>query len=477
MPVRDLDGWVLRLSNREMPIFSSTVNRIQGFSPSDRSSLRDLTQRILEDVALTIKVLKLANSAYYKPDAMRITTAQWAVMRLGYSSIRELCRTSPLVEEILRGPRRERVIRERVKTLHGAIQARSFAASQFARGIEEVYIATSFMRLGHLMFYCFGDEVADQLETRLSIPGCSPAMAEREVLGFRLSALSDALSREWNFCDLLHASIERRHRVDPRVAHVLLGHNLAESVERGWDSPQVRRVIQTISSTLRQDVRDTTRLVHANARQAMQASRDLGLSRYLDVIPSPESEDDGKAAARRPLAGTSAPSPAAPDSGLMSSFSALLRKSRLDVNLFFTTLLDGIIRCVGMDRVLLALLTPDLSRIVGKYGLGWEREEVARFAFSLGDQEPHLFQELLKARKVVWVNRRNGREWLRYLTPEIQTVMSTTTFFLMPIVIKNRAIGLICADRYPSGRELDEASFVSFLHIHQLAHEVLASMG
>ncbi len=96
MPVRDLDGWVLRLSNREMPIFSSTVNRIQGFSPNDRSSLRDLTQRILEDVALTIKVLKLANSAYYKPDAMRITTAQWAVMRLGYSSIRELCRTSPL---------------------------------------------------------------------------------------------------------------------------------------------------------------------------------------------------------------------------------------------------------------------------------------------------------------------------------------------------------------------------------------------
>ncbi len=476
MPLRDLDGWVLRLSNREMPIFSSTVNRIQAFSPSDRSSLRDLTQRVLEDVALTVKVLKLANSAYYKPDGMRITTVQWAVMRLGYSSIRELCRTSLLVEDVLRGPRRERVIRDRVKTLHGAFQARSFAASRFARGVEEVFIATSLMRFGHLMFHCFGDEVADRLETCLSTPGYSPAKAEREVLGFRLSALSDALAREWNFCDLLHATIERNHRLDARVAHVLLGHNLAESVECGWDSPQVRRVIQTISSTLKQDVSDTTRLVHANARQAMQASLNLGLSRYLDVIPSPESEDDRKAADQRPSARSSAASPAAPDTGLMSSFSALLRKSRLDVNLFFTTLLDGIIRCVGMDRVLLALLTPDLNRIVGKYGLGWEREEITRFTFSLGDQESHLFQELLKARKVVWVNRRNGKEWLRYLTPEIQAVMSTTTFFLMPIVIKNQAIGIICADRYPSGRELDEASFVSFLHIHQLAHEVLASM-
>jgi hypothetical protein len=35
---------------------------------------------------------------------------------------------------------------------------------------------------------------------------------------------------------------------------------------------------------------------------------------------------------------------------------------------------------------------------------------------------------------------------------------------------------LICADRYPSRRELDRESFASFMRIHQLANETLASM-
>jgi len=478
MAARDLDSWVLRFSNREMPIFSCTVLRIKGFSPNDRSSINELTQRILEDVALTIKVLKLANSVFYKPDKVSVTSVHWALMRLGYDSLQNICRTSPLVEEVLHGRRRERLIRERVKTLHGAIQARSFAASQFAWGGEEVFMATSLMRLGPLMFYCFGDEVADQLEACVHTPGYTQARAEREVLGFRLNALTAALSKDWNFCDLLQASIQGQHKADPRVPHVLLGYNLAESVERGWESPQVRRVIQAISNTLNKDVPDTTKLVHTNARKAMQVGRDLGLTRYLDVIPPPEPKaNEPEEVAQSPKETVAAAASLLDEEAkLMQELSALLRKGRLDINLFFSHLLDGIMRGAGMDRVLLAMLTPDLNHIVGKYGRGWDRDAVTGFVFSRGNLVPHIFEEILELRKAIWVDDRKGKAWLRYLTPEVKAAMPASAFFIMPIVIKNQAIGLICADRYPSRRELDDESFASFSRIHQLANEVLSSM-
>lgn len=476
MPVRDLDSWVLRFSNREMPIFSRTVSRIKGFSPNDRTSINELTERILEDVALTIKVLKLANSVFYKPDKVRITTVHWALMRMGYNSLSALCTSAPLVEELLHGPRRQRVIRERVKTLHGAIQARSFAASQFASGIEEVFIAASLMRLGPLMFYCFGDDVVDQLEACLNTPGYSQARAEREVLGFRLSALTAALARDWNFCDLLHASVEGRYRADPRVAHVLLGYNLAENAQRGWDSPQVRRVIQAVGVTLKKDVRDVTELVHANARQAIQASRDLGLARYLEVIPSPEPERaEGEEAApieKDPAAAALS----AREAGLRQELAALLRQGRLDINLFFATLLEGIIRSAGMDRVILVLLTPDLNRIVGKYGLGWEPEEVARFVISRRTANSRLFDLALETGKTLWIGRGREGAAVQEVAPQIKAMMATAAFYLMPIVIKSHAVGLICADRCPSGRELDEESFASFTRIHELAQETLSTM-
>lgn len=477
MPVRDLDSWVLRFNNREMPIFSRTVSRIKGFSPNDRSSINELTQRILEDVALTIKVLKLANSAFYKPDKVRITTVHWALMRLGYSSLGALCTSAPLVEELLHGPQRERVIRERVKTLHGAIQARSFAAFQFASGAEEVFIAASLMRLGPLMFYCFGGEAADELERCLNTPGYSQERAEREVLGFRLDALTAALARDWNFSTLLHASIERQHKADPRVPCVLLGHSLAENVERGWDSPQVRRVIQVISGTMNRDVGEITHLVHANAQRAMQVGRDLGLTRYLDVIPPLEAPgEDREPIGHGPEDAAGAMPFSSGEAELWQELSTLLQKGRLDINLFFSTLLEGIIHNAGMDRVLLALLTPDHERIAGKYGIGWEEQKVVDFLLVRGNPETHVFERVMKTGQPMWINGLKKEDRLRYLTPEVTAVMATSAFFLMPVVIKNQAVGLICADRGPSGRELDEESFAHFARIHRLAQEALSTM-
>lgn len=475
MVARDVDSWVLRFNSRQMPIFSRTVRHIREFSWSDRNAMSALTERILEDVPLTTKVLRLANSVYYKPENVRINTVHWALMRLGYNGVKTICNTSPLVEDLLRGPRRERVIRERVKALHGAIQAKSFASAQYATGIEEVFIATSLMRLGHLAFYCFGDEVADQLETCLNTPGYSRAMAEREVLGFRLHELTAALSKDWKVCDLLQASAGGGQRADSRVNHVLLGHNLAESVENGWDSPQVQRTIEAISKTLNKSIEDVRRLVHANARQAAKASRDLGLARYLDVIPLPKTEEQVESS-QSPTPASSAKLIPARETVFKEDLSDLLRKGRLDINLFFSMLLEGILREAGMDRVLLATLTSDLNHIVGKYGRGWDQDEVAHFAFSRGNHVLHIFDHVLELNEAVWIDGDKEGDLLRFLTPEVKAVMRTSSFFVMPIVIKKRAVGLICADRYPSRRELDKESFASFSHIHQLAHGALSSM-
>jgi HD-like signal output (HDOD) protein len=477
MAARDLDTWVSRFNNQEMPIFSATMLNINGFSRNDRSPTNELTQRILEDVSLTAKVLKLANSVYYKPDQVRINTVHWAVMRLGYNSVKDLCSGSPLVENLLRGEQRERVIRERMKALHAATQARSFAATQFASGIEEVFIAASLLRLGHLAFYCFGEEVADDLETCLSTPGCSRMKAERKVLGFRLDELTAALSKEWKLCDLLQASVEGRQKADFRVPHVLLGHNLAETVESGWDSPQVQRTLQAISNTLNKSIEDVTKLAHANAHKAIQVGRDLGLARHIHVIPVPDQKkEDQEEVAPSPQDASAGKSVPAQEYELMQELSRLLRKGCLDINLFFSTLLEGIMRGAGVDRVLLAILTPDLSSIVGKYGRGWEREEVKHFIFSRKSSVPHVFEYVLEAQKAVWIDVRKEGESLRLLTPEVRSVMPASSFFVMPIVIKSRAIGLICADRYPSRRELDQESYASFLRIQQLANETLASM-
>jgi HD-like signal output (HDOD) protein len=478
MSVRDLDLWVSRLSNQEMPIFSRTVSYVTRFSQSDKSSISELAQGILGDTSLTAKILKLANSVYYNPDIVTINTVHWALLRLGYNSLRTLCISSSLVENLLHGQTRKRVIREMVRSFHAAVQAKSFAIARRDSGAEEIFIAALLFRLGYISFYCFGGELVDKLEASMQEPGCSRSRIEKEVLGFNLDQLAAALSREWNLSDLLQISIDRDTRSDSRVHHVLLGHKLVEAVEHGWDKPEVQAIIRTISKFLNKPVDETTMMVHANAEKAIQVGKDYGLGAHASLIPLPEQLESDQKDMRVSSEGFSASKTLpALQREIMQELSTLVHDKQMDISMFLSALLEGILRGVGMDRALLAVLTSDLRSIVGKFGLGWERSDVESFVFPHKTQMPHIFDHVLDVKEALWAKEDKVGGLRQYLTPEVKAAMSASSFFIMPLVIKNRAIGLVCADRYPSGRELDEESFRGFTFFYQLARKALATFA
>mgnify|MGYP000850527147 FL=1 len=475
--MQDIDLLVSRLCNEEMPIFSQTVSYIKKFSENDRTSTSELAQGILGDASLTAKVLKLANSIYYNPDIVPVNTIHWAILRMGHNSLKSLCLSSSLIENLLSGQTRKRVIREMVRSFHAAVQAKALAVARKDSGVEEVFIATLLFRLGHIAFYCFGGELVDQLEASMQKPGYSQAMAEREVLGFSLDKLAAALAKEWNLGELLRTSIDRDAKSDPRVNYVLLGHKLAENAERGWNSHETKTTIQSISKFLNKPSAEVTKMVQENAQKASHVGRDYGLGAHTSLIPVPEEVESGEPDRRPASEDLPAPRPTATiQREIMQELSALVRDKRMDVNMFLSALLEGILRGIGMDRVLLAILTSDWRRIVGKYGLGWEKEDVERFVFPRKTTVPHIFDHVLDMREAFWVDEAMPGGFLQYLTPEVKAVM-TTPFFVMPLVVRNKAIGLICADRSLSRRALDQESFTSFTFFYQLANKALPSFS
>jgi HD-like signal output (HDOD) protein len=460
-----------------MPIFSRTVSYVARFSQNDKSTISDLAQGILGDASLTAKILRLANSVYYNPDTITINTVHWALLRLGYNSLRTLCISSALVENLLHGQTRKRVIREMVRAFHAAVQAKSLAIARKDSGAEDIFIAALLFRIGYIAFYCFGGELVEKLEASMPMKSSTQAMMEKEVLGFELYQLSAALSKEWNLSDLLQSSIDRDMKTDPRAYHIWLGHRLAEAAERGWDSPEMQAAISAIAKYLKKPVDEVAIMVQANAEKAIQVGKEYGLGAHTSLIPLPDNFDP-KESARASLESST---PSKPNLSLqreiIQELSTLVQEKQMDINMFLSALLEGILRGVGMDRVLLAILTSDLGRIEGKYGLGWEAGSVERFVVPRKTQIPHIFDHVLDVKEPLWAKDEKMGGLRQYLTPEVKAVMAVPSFFVMPLVIKNRAIGLICADRRSSRRELDEESFRSFVFFYQLAKKALASFG
>jgi len=92
-----LDLLVHRLTRQDMPIFAQSMKNIQGLSERRDSSLSELAHVVLQDAALTARMLKLANSVHFNKGFRRINTISRAVVMLGYDTVRSLCLSISLI--------------------------------------------------------------------------------------------------------------------------------------------------------------------------------------------------------------------------------------------------------------------------------------------------------------------------------------------------------------------------------------------
>jgi HD-like signal output (HDOD) protein len=248
-----LKHWITRLSESDMPVFAHTAETLKCTTRDTESSAAELARVILQDVSMTSRVLKLANSTFYNPAGRSISTVSRAVVVLGFETIRSLCFSIAMIESLLEGGNREHVVKYMAQAFHAAVQARCLAEQRQDSSPEEVFIATLLLNLGRIAFWCFGGEDAARLEQVMaSRPELAPEQAEREALGFALRELTRGLSNEWHLSPLLKSALSGTPGDDPRVSNVTIAYEIAILAEQqGWRSEAMAVLMQHLADDLR----------------------------------------------------------------------------------------------------------------------------------------------------------------------------------------------------------------------------------
>ncbi len=467
-----LDSWVKRLEERQMPAFARVARSLTGVSEHGAGSATDMARVILKDATLTARVLKIANSIMYSPAGKRINTVTRAIVVLGFNAVRGLALSVSLIESLAEARQRERVSREMARAFHAAVQARDIAERRGDESPEEVFIAALLHNLGRIAFWSFAAEQADELEAALAEDGAVPEQAEREVLGFEFKDLSLGLSRAWRLSGLLEEVLENEPNAGPRVTSVVVAHELAAAVEQGWDSVEVKDVVQELCGLLRLAPESAKQVVQENARQARKIASSYGLSRAGTQIPLPEKEPI-------PAEADAVDEPESkveyhePDPMLQLQILrdiAVAVESDVDVSVFIDTVLEGIVRSIGMDRVVLALVSHDRRVLSARQTLGWDAELMKNeFRFEVGPPADDLFGYVLAEETPQWVGPHSSSDLRRRVPARLNELARERPFFVSPLVIGGRSLGVVYADRKPSGRDLDGELFGSFRHFCQQA--------
>lgn len=202
----------------DFPSLRESIRGIQTIARSDKAHLRALTDEVLGDVALSNKLLRMINTAFYSSvGGGNISSLQRAVALMGFQPVGMLATSLTMFDKLPKGPDGERVRKEFSRALMAAMLANQFCP---VRRLEEsAYIAALFQNLGTMLAWMHFPPEATEVE---ALVAQSPTrdheamqVASRQVLGMAYDDLAIEVARQWGWPEGLQANLRRLEPADP----------------------------------------------------------------------------------------------------------------------------------------------------------------------------------------------------------------------------------------------------------------------
>ena len=182
----------------DLPGFSKVVSTIIGAMRGDDDREFSMTRTVLQDPALTQKVLRLANSAMYSMFGQGINTVSKAVIVLGTEAIGHLALGLKLIDGLSAAASDSAPARSEMEkaVLAGHI-ARQVASSASTRDAEEAVICSMLHSLGRMMATFYLPDYWQQVQARCAATGVDEQQAARDVMGLNLDEIGRQAAQHW----------------------------------------------------------------------------------------------------------------------------------------------------------------------------------------------------------------------------------------------------------------------------------------
>jgi serine/threonine protein kinase len=482
-----LDFLLRRMRHKtDFPALSAAVVRIQRVAASEKESLKSLSDAILQDVALTSKLLRMVNSAHFSAvGGGSIATVSRAVALVGFAGIRNLALSLVLLEHMPDKAHAGLIKAEFLRALMAGTLAGELATRD--REGEEAFLAALMQNLGRLLTEYYFPEEAQQIRQQLAGTPATAAQREaaaRRVLGIGHDELGAGVAKAWGLPETLQHALrtppgepparlpERApDRAVERLRWLGRGANaLADALLAHEGEAQVQALMQAANahaSVLGLTPRELVAAAHSARTQLTEYAQALGLPLAPDAAARRRPELPAGGAAAAPAAPKAAPPavPAAPDPAawdrtvadhgaqavLVQALGTLRKGTPVRAAELMALVLQAMQQAFGFRALVFCLREPGSHWLAGRLGHGeGAKERAAAFrvlpdAAASGDLFALLCAkgaDLLVADSRSVVHRLPA--WYRQGAP-------APTFLLMPLMHKGRAIGLLYADKAQAG--------------------------
>ena len=474
-PDNTLESLLYRMQKKsDFPALSNIISEINKIVSSDSDGSNKLARTILQDFALTSKLLKLVNTASYGQFGGTINTISKAVVILGFDTVRNIAVSLILMEFLQNKFQAVQLKDEMAQAIMTGIIAVELSSGKSIRDAEEVMVCSMFHNLGKMLAtYYFFDESREI--AKLVEQGEKEDRASAKVLGIAYSELGLAVGRNWNFPPRLIAGMRRleagkvavpQSEMDHITVTINLAHELCEVASTGdVQKKMLGDLVKRYERATRITERDLSAAVEVGVAEIRRRAGLLGLNVASSPLLSRVREWSGKQTVRQPDKENSPDSiaqieqtsldravsaDAARDaetilsSGIQDVTASLV--GDFNLNDVLQMVMETMYRGIGFNRILFLIRDNKQNAMVAKFGFGSGVETLlARFRFSLPFVADVFHLSFEKGLDIA-IENIDAPNIAGKIPGWYREHVNAPCFILLPIMLKDKAVGMFYAD-------------------------------
>ena len=501
---------------REFPSISKYLMEINQklSNASAYTTASELANIIMKDYALTNRLLKLVNSAFYGLVSGKVTTVTRAVILLGYENVR-LAAISLALFEHFQSKSAIADLKEAVtNSFWCGLVAREIARLDDRADPEEAFICAMLHQLGKLLVIYHLPKEYTAIKSQIQAADGDANKAAKAVLGISYTALSMAVAKAWGFPERIQTSMARlpaerlsdsRKTVDP----VLVLTNFSNVLAYQLETSEVAN-FQAVLTRLRNLYQRVLKVSEAQLLEITLASVDIlrthaaalqigpGKSALLqrlenfrdrqgkaDMAASGSPGKGGTPDTARPFrlldsTGTGSVAPAAKSDdpiaiildGLQEITTAM--SADPDVNNVILISLEIVYRALKFNRVVMFVNNSATQVMEARFGYGRDIQRIARRTqFKIQPTAEDIFNMAIASAQDLIVEDSQDPE-LKHLIPQwYRQQFHAPAFMFLPIVFKQICLGAFYADRQQNGPVISE---LEHRHISMLRNQLILAI-
>ncbi len=466
-------------SKSDFPALSSIISEINQIVSSESESSNKLARTILQDFALSNKLLKLVNTASYGQFGGTINTVSKAVVILGFETVRNIAMTLILLEFLQNKTQAIQLKDEVIQAIFSGVVAAKLSTENNIRDVEEVMVCSMFYNLGRMLgvFYLFDES---QEVSRLIEQGLSEEHAARKVLGISYSELGLGVARSWHFPPRLLAGMRKlsdekirpaKGDLDELTVTVNLAHELCEVAASGSvvnKNQSLGKLVRRYGSAIDISERKLSSALDEGLNELASRSGMLGLGSIKSPLIAKVSKWCGHTEAGKPQGRSdlvvgqdniiSLDQVVEPQSGVAPALDtdAILGAGIQDVtsslisdynlNDVLQMILETIYRGMGFNRAIILIRDNKHNAMVAKFGFGEDvLAVIPLFRFPL-TPTPDVFHLSVEKGLDIAMEDIHAPNIANKIPVWYRSAINAPCFMLLPIMVKDKAIGLFYAD-------------------------------